>query len=205
MTEPIFKSIFGDDWGQLPIVMKEHYANHSFSDDVTIVEGLMTVESYGPGKILQPLFKLLGILVPYSGENIPTIVSFKSDINTDVFIFDRVFKFPGKSSYQFYSTLHPIGENQVIEVMKFGLGWKSSFVWQGGKVKLIHVGYYLKFFNNFIPLPIELLLGKGYAEEIPINDNCFSMAMEIVHPWWGKIFGYSGIFKIVKKRNEILK
>lgn len=41
MSEPIFKSIFGESWDFLSPVMKKHYANRPYTDDVTVVEGTL--------------------------------------------------------------------------------------------------------------------------------------------------------------------
>jgi hypothetical protein len=43
-------------------------------------------------------------------------------------------------------------------------------------------------------------MGGGYAEEIPISDDEFSMMTEIRHPWWGRIIGYHGTFRVTKDR-----
>jgi len=39
-NEPTFKAIFGDDWDQLPPIMRKHYANRPNSNDTTVVEGV---------------------------------------------------------------------------------------------------------------------------------------------------------------------
>ncbi|MCC3862122.1 DUF4166 domain-containing protein [Pseudemcibacter aquimaris] len=197
MSEPIFKSIFGECWDDLPAVMKKHYANTPFSSDVTKTSGLMKVEGSKIWSLLSPFARLFGLLVPFTGNNIPVTVAFRSAPENNHFVFDRIFQFPDKKPYQFYSTLHPIGKSEVIEVMKLGIGWKCEFKWDGSKVLLLHKGYCLKLFGKFIPLPIGFLFGKGYAEEKAIDDDHFHMMMEVVHPWWGKILGYSGTFKML--------
>ena len=49
--EPIFKSIFGASWDELPSVMRKHYANRPYSDDITIVDGVLDVMCAGPIKM----------------------------------------------------------------------------------------------------------------------------------------------------------
>lgn len=92
----------------------------------------------------------------------------------------------------------PVGGNEMAEVMRFGLYWRSAFIWTGTKVILEHRGYGVRLLGIYIPLPLVLLMGKGYADETPIDDNSFSMSMKIVHPIWGMVFGYSGTFKMTK-------
>lgn len=89
--------------------------------------------------------------------------------------------------------------DEVIEIMRFGLGWKMRYLWDGEKVVLQHRGYALHLLGHLVLLPLTLLMGKGYAEEIAIDDTTFNMVTHITHPWWGKIYEYKGQFKIAKE------
>ncbi len=203
MSDPIFKNIFANDWDDLPSVIKKHYANRPYCSDQYVAQGVMKVEGSLIWTIISPISKLFGVLVPYTGDNIATTVTFRSDPNNNHFVFDRVFNFPDKPTYKFYSVLHPIKENEVCEIMKTGLGWRCTFSWEDGKVRLKHKGYVLKIFGKIISLPLTFLFGKGVAEETPIDDENFSMQMEIRHPWWGRVMGYSGTFKMVAPEEKI--
>ena len=158
----------------------------------------MKVESSTLGRLMTPFFRLAGTLVPYEGDNIPATVAFVSIEDSDVFQFDRTFRFPGRPPYRFHSRMKPVGGNELVEFMRFGLGWRMAYAWTGEKVVLSHKGYVVKIFGLLLPLPLELLMGRGHAEETPLNDNEFSMTMEIVHPLWGKVYGYSGRFRVVE-------
>lgn len=198
MNEPIFKSVFGADWDALPPVMKKHYANRRYCDDRAAVRGVMRVESSWLGRALAPFFRLAGTLVPYEGDNIPATVLFISTADSDVFQFDRTFFFPGRAPYRFHSRMKPVGGNELVEFMRFGIGWRMAFSWTGEKVVLAHRGYVLKLFGVLVPLPVEWIMGRGYAEETPVDDDSFSMMMEIRHPLWGRVYGYSGLFRVVE-------
>ncbi|MGH1487343.1 MAG: DUF4166 domain-containing protein [Cellvibrionaceae bacterium] len=197
-NEPIFKSIFGDSWDDLPIVMKKHYANHPYTNNVTRVEGSLDVMCKPPLTYLSPLMKIMG-QIPTRNENaVPVTVYFESDENTKSFHFNRIFRFKGQKPYLFHSRMLQLNDNQVIEIMRFGLGWKMRYNWDGEKVILEHDGYALSLFGHFISIPLTLLMGKGYAEEMPIDDKTFSMITHITHPWWGKLYEYKGQFVVVE-------
>ncbi|MDD9900083.1 MAG: DUF4166 domain-containing protein [Alphaproteobacteria bacterium] len=191
---PTFQPIFGTAWDDLPPIMKKHYANRPYSHDTTATTGVMRIESSAMGRMLTPLFMLAGTLIPYEGDNIPATVRFSSDPASNVFKFDRTLHFPGKKPYRFLSRMKPVGGNELVEFMRFGLGWRMAYGWTGEKVTLTHRGYVLNIFGFLLPLPLGLFMGKGMAEETPIDDNTFSMKMEINHPLWGKVYGYSGVF-----------
>lgn len=195
-SEPIFKSIFGASWNDLPPVMKKHYANRPYTDDEGIVEGTLDVMSAGPIKLIAPIMKLMGQIPARNEKNVPVTVQFQSDKDSKAFHFKRTFHFKDSEPYVFHSRMVQIKDNEVIEIMRFGLGWKMLYSWDGEKVILNHNGYALRLFGHFIPLPLTFLMGKGYAEETPIDDNTFDMITHITHPWWGKVYEYKGQFEI---------
>lgn len=192
----IFQPIFGEQWQNLPPVMHKHYANHSHSNDVVTVEGVMKIEVSLFAKILSPLFRLAGALVPYSGNNIPVTVHFRSEYYSSAFCFDRIFNFPNRKPCHFRSKMFPVGGNEVVEFMPIGIGWRAGYRWDGQKILIEHCGYKIKLFGKLISLPLELLLGKGFAWEEAVNDNSFRMYMEIRHLLFGKIYAYSGEFAV---------
>lgn len=191
----IFKDVFGNDWNRLPKVMQLHYANRAFSADRVTVEGVMDVELSFVAKVLAPLMSIFGILTPYGGKGVPVTVHFDSSPNDNTFGFNRKFKFPN-NEFIFKSKMVPQSGNEIIEFMKCGIGWHCEYLYDGRKVILKHKGYKLKLFGKLIPLPVSLIIGKGYAEEVAIDDETYKMYMDIQHPILGKIYSYQGVFKI---------
>lgn len=198
-SKPIFQDIFGASWTDLPAVMKKHYANRPYSSDVTTVEGLLDVQCSGPIKYLAPLFWFMGGIPPHNEQQVPVTVTFESQQNNTCFYFNRIFNFKSRKSYCFKSRMVQTKNNEVIEIMRFGLGWKMSYAWQNNQVTLSHKGYVLHLFGYYIPLPLTFILGAGNAHETAIDDRTFDMSVAITHPWWGKIYQYQGRFKLIDK------
>ncbi len=197
-SAPIFKNIFGDDWDQLPSVMQKHYRNRPYTNDVTVVAGTLDVICAGPIKLLAPLLWLSRGIPLINACNVPVTVQFESSKDSKTFTFNRVFYFANKKPYRFQSCMVQTSGNQVVELMKFGIGWKTSFHWEHGCVKLKHRGYVLKLLGHYVPLPLTMLIGEGNAVEKPVDDHTFDMHMQITHPWWGKIYAYKGRFKLME-------
>lgn len=195
--QPIFQSVFAEQWDKLPTVIHKHYANRPFSDDVVTVEGNMDVEFGWLIKLFSPFLRLFGVLVPYQGNDVPVTVKFRSESDSSVYCLDRTFNFPNKNPYVFYSRMVPVKENLIIEFMKYGIGWKHRFYYKDDKVILEHHSYVWKVFNLIIPVPIGLFLGRGYAEEEAMNENQFRMKMNITHPLFGKMYEYRGVFEVI--------
>lgn len=194
---PIFKPIFGDSWNHLPEVIKKHYANRSYSNDITRVKGLMTITFSPLMKILSPIFFFFKLFAPAPGKDIPVEVDYLSSPNNSDFIFDRRFYYPHLAKpFQFKSTLRPIKDNMIIDILRFGLGLKMIYQFDGTKVKFLHCGYALVIGKLRIPLPLTFILGKGYGEETPLSNTSFHFFLESVHPLFGKIIRYEGVFTL---------
>lgn len=195
--EPIFKAIFGEDWDALPPVMHRHYANRPYSTEVNRVRGTLDVFCKPPLLWFAPIMKFLGQVPACNEQNVAVQVDFESDRYSRAFQFNRTFYFNQEKPYVFRSRMLPAGRNAMFEVMRWGLTWKAAFTWDGNKVVMTHRGYAFHLWGYFLPLPLTFILGAGNAWEQPVSDTVFVMSMNIRHPWWGEIYGYSGQFEVI--------
>lgn len=197
-TEPTFKSVFGSDWANLPVVMRKHYANQPYSDQVTRVDGIMDVFCNPPLIWLAPIIRWMGQIPARNEKDVPVTVYFESKPATREFHFKRIFYFTNHRPYIFHSRMIQTRQNEMAEIMKWGLVWKLAYSWNGKQVILTHRGYAIKMFNRLISLPITFLIGKGHAVEWAIDESTFDMEMHITHPLWGRVSGYKGRFKVIQ-------
>jgi len=195
---PTFAPIFGADWESLPAVMKKRYANRPYSHDRVVVEGRMSVEYRSIMHLLKPFYRLLGTVPVVKGHDIPVRVEFDSEPDSKAFRFHRFFDFPNTRPYEFRSRMLQIQDNKLVEIMRFGICWCLSYHWSNGNVLLRHRGYAWRIVGHYLPLPLHWLLGRGDAEEIPLDDNRFAMKVTMVHPWFGEIYNYQGEFTVVQ-------
>lgn len=199
MSEPIFKAIFGADWDRLPPVMKKHYANRPFSSDRVTVSGKLTIRLSWFYRLLSPLLKYAGTLVPANGIDVPTTVSFLSEPGGNAFCFDRRVHVPG-APLRFFSRMAPAGGNEMIEHTGIGIGWHCRFRFDGRRVLLEHLGYVANIFGRNVRLPLEYLLGKGSAWEEAVDDDTFAMYVEIRHFLLGRLYTYSSSFTVMEMK-----
>ncbi|MEP3247145.1 MAG: DUF4166 domain-containing protein [Sneathiella sp.] len=197
--DPFFKPIFGGDWKQLPPVLKKHYAARPYRAETTLAIGTLDVMCRGPFKYLSGLFKIMGGVPPYNEKNVPATVRFYCQGQVPAFYFDREFKFKVSPAYSFKSRMMPLPNGDLVEVMRFGLGWRLNYSWEEERVRLNHRGYSFYVFGHHIPLPLTHILGKGYGEEWAIDENRFEMKAMLIHPIWGKLYEYTGQFEMMDK------
>jgi len=178
-------------------MMQRRYGVRPGSDDRVTVAGVLHVKLSPLARLLSPFLKIAGALVPYEGENIPVTVRFYSTPGQRDFHFDRSFQLPARS-YRFHSRMEPLPGGEMIEFMRFGLGWRFWYGVEGGKVVLKHRGYVSRVFGLLIPLPLEYVMGHGYAEEEATSDTGFRMHFAVTHPWLGYAYGYGGDFTVTE-------
>ncbi len=195
---PIFEGIFGIPWTRLPPVMQKHYAIRPDSDDRVTVEGTLNIRCSRMIRLAAPLLKLLGALVPYNAENVAVTVAFYCGRGKNCFHFDRLFRLPGKPTFRFHSRVEPIGDGELVEFMRCGIGWRCIYRAEGNRVILEHRGYVCRIGGKLIPLPLALFLGKGAAEEEAVDENTFRMWMSVTHPLFGENYRYEGTFRIAE-------
>ncbi len=198
-NEPGFQLIFKSTWDTLPPVFLKRYANRPYSNDFITVEGKMEVSFSRLMSCIIPILRLMHILAPYQGKDIPVKVDFRSRFDSDSTFLDRKFYFPGKQPYEFNSRVQPIKDSEVIEYMSFGIGWKINYFYDREKVIMEHKGYILNLFGYNIPLPLGLLIGRGHTEETVIDENSYRVTMTISHPLFGTLYRYAGDFTFTRQ------
>jgi predicted DCC family thiol-disulfide oxidoreductase YuxK len=194
---PTFKPIFGSAWDNLPEVIKLHYANRPYSEDITRVKGTMTITFSPLMKFLAPFLSYFKIFAPAPGEHISVEVDYMSSPKNASFTFNRRFYYPHLDKpFTFKTTLWHIKDDVIIDTFRFGIGLKMRYAFDGTKVQFLHEGYALRLGKLRVPLPLTFLLGKGYGEETPLSDNSFHFFLESTHPLLGKIIRYEGMFTL---------
>lgn len=197
MHEPIFKTILGSQWAELGHIVQKHYSLTPYSDDYVRVDGVMDEIHHSLfAKLLIPFGVLFGAVVPYRAKNVPISVHYRSCSSDANLYWDRVFKFRPNKKFHFRSFMQHTGDNEVIEYVRFGVGMRLQVTVEDGALVFRDIGYIWKILGFNIPVPGGLLFGKAYVEERPIDENTFSMRLELKHPIFGILFRYRGSFTI---------
>ncbi len=195
-NQPFFEPIFGEDWASMPAVFHAHYANRTGRNDVVRVTGPMDIRQSWLMRLAAPLFFMTKTLVPVDRNGVDTEVTFRTHANRDGFWYCRRFRFDADSTYEFVSRLEHMGANQVTEWTSSGIGWHSTFAFDGSRVRLSHLGYRFKLGRLTMRLPMTWLFGVPSAWEEALDDQYFRMEMTIQHWLFGFVYSYSGVFRI---------
>ena len=197
MNKPIFHSVFSNAWQSLPRVFQSHYAHRLGTDDLVIVAGRMDVSCSPALQRWGWLLALMKSIPPFEQQDVPVTVAIRSHPSSKGLHFYRTFHFNGRKPYHFHSCLTPIDDNQVFEETGANIGWCTRISFDGKKIIMRHDGYAIRLLARYFKIPLQNLLGEGYAEESVVNDDTFDVAMRMSHPKWGKWYEYKGRFKIL--------
>lgn len=199
--EPIFKTVLGSEWTKLGNVVRRHYSLTPYSEDYVRVDGVMEEIHHSLfAKTLIPFGLLFGAIVPYRAKNVPISVHYTSRSNDANLYWDRVFQLRPNKDFHFRSYMQHTSENEVIEYVRFGVGMRLLVTVEDGALVFRDMGYIWKILGFNIPVPAGLLFGKAYVEERPIDENTFSMRLELKHPMFGVLFHYKGQFSIANDK-----
>lgn len=194
---PVFQDVVGADWERLGEVIRRHYFLRPFSDDYICVKGTMhEVYHSAFARLLMPLARVFGALVPYRGRQVPIEVHYNARPDDGTIHWDRVFHFPGRAPFHFRSHMEPVGGNRVIEFVRFGVGMRLRVTAEDGALVFRDEGYVWRLLGIDLPLPMGLLMGRAYVEERPVDEDSFSMRMSLTHPLFGELFRYDGSFTL---------
>ncbi len=194
---PIFETVLGPDFRDLGAIVRRHYSLRPFSRDAVTVRGTMgEVWHSGLARLLLPMARIAGALVPFRGRNVPIEVHYSARETRPTLHWDRVFHFEGRVPYHFRSHMEVAGKGEVIEFVRLGIGMRLGVTAEEGALVFRGRGYLWRVFGVDIPLPLGLVLGRAYVEERPATDDAFTMRMTLDHPLAGTLFRYDGRFTI---------
>jgi Domain of unknown function (DUF4166) len=194
---PVFQAVLGNGWDNLGEIVRRHYSLRPFSNDYVCVTGTMQEVWHSTlAKLLIPFGLMVGALVAHRGTDVPIDVHYSSLPGNRSIYWDRVFRFAGRKPFHFKSYMEEVGDNRVIEFVRFGVGLRLRVTAEEGALVFRDQGYVWRLFGIDIPIPAGLLFGRTYVEERPIDADNFSMRMTLRHRLFGELFRYSGRFTI---------
>ncbi|MET0001350.1 MAG: DUF4166 domain-containing protein [Candidatus Thiodiazotropha lotti] len=194
----IMKLALGEQWDLLDDIVKSHYEMApGTTANVTIHGRMDQVFHSNIAKLFLLPGRAFGALVPYRGRNIPTEVrNWTRGDNQRSMFWHRVLQFPGKPKTEFKSRMEYAGGSEIIEFVKYGLGIRMRMSVKDGALVFISAGYVWDMGGARVPIPTWAILGDAEIIEKGISDDEFYIDFNMVHPLFGRTFGYSGVFSI---------
>lgn len=190
----MFKTLLAKQWGLLSPALQQHYGIQD-GEEITL-QGELAVKHGRFMKLLMPLIRLTGALVPVEGDKFSVTVENKRIGNT--FYWHRRFKKDNKV-YEFKSKMQQYG-NDIIEFVGLGIGLRIGLKVKDRGLAYEDKGYVFELGSMLIPIPLRLLVGKSFIEEFTSKDSLHDLEMcfMVNHPWFGFGFSYMGYFNFKK-------
>ena len=190
----MFKTLLADQWTSLSPALQHHYG---IKDGESIkMQGVLSVKHGKFIKILMPLIRLTGALVPVEGDSFSVTV--ENTRSGDTFYWHRQF-YKDNKAYEFKSRMQQIN-NDIVEFVGLGIGIRMGLTVKDGRLIYEDKGYVMKIGSRLMPIPIHLLIGKSFIEEYTAKpgENDLDMRFIVNHPRFGFAFSYMGYLNFVE-------
>ncbi len=193
----VMQQALGDDWDRLDESVKRHYAMVPGREERMTLQGRLEVFHSRIAELFLLPGRLFGALIPYQGKEVPTEVKNWTQTNNQQAMFwHRQLQFPGKPLAVFKSRMEYLQDDEIIEYVRFNLGIRMRLSVEDGALVFTSTRYLWQLGFLRLSLPTWLILGHARILERGLSENRIAMEFEMVHPWFGKTFGYAGDFVI---------
>lgn len=187
-----------DAWHRLAPVVRRHYDLCADSADSLVLHGVM--DSVDCAFWVQPWLWLahwFKALVPYQGRDVAVEVRNWTDPTVpDALFWRRTFHFSGERTALFESRMEPGRAGEVVELLRFGIGIRLHIAEQNGALLFRADSHCWKIGRRLLNIPNWALLGDAVIVESPLSATELQLNFSIVHPWFGRTFGYCGRFRL---------
>jgi hypothetical protein len=170
----MFKKILAEQWTSLSPMLQKHYGIQS--GESFKLTGQLAVKHGKWIKLLMPLIRLTGALVPVEGDNF--VVTVENKCIGDTFYWHREFHKQGKT-YIFDSKMQQFGQD-IVEFVGLSIGIRMGLKVVNGALVFIDKGYVIKIASKLIPIPLHCFMGHSVIEEFVKNSELNDIDMKFI-------------------------
>jgi Domain of unknown function (DUF4166) len=194
----------------VPVAFAEQFLHTKHRPYGMMLEGVMHTIWHRP-RVLRPLFWALGklgILVPHQGREVPTTLVVRpgrDPIDGVYHIWDRTFQFPHKICFR-TTIIYDVAIGKVVDLVGPGnvlyMVWDARFH-EPNRFTLDTNSCAFRIGGTKFWMPRwfwKLLLGTVTFSQVAdlTQRDVVRVDLLVVHPVFGKIFGYEGTFRTVR-------
>jgi hypothetical protein len=195
---PLFRRLLGEAaWQRLAPAVRRHYDLCPEGTSARLRGVMEEIRHAPPAKPWLLVAGWFKALVPYQGRDVPTEVRNWTEAGRpDAVFWHRVFRFADGRATVFASRMERSGPLEVIEFLRFGVGVRMAVSERDGALVYTGQGHCWRLGRLLLGIPDWLLLGQATVVESAVSDREVRVDFELVHPLWGRTFGYRGRFRV---------
>jgi hypothetical protein len=184
----LMQRALGPSWNELPPALQRHY-----QPGTTVDVGHMDIEF--PAFMLPVLWVIshLGVLVRRRGRDVATRVT--QTVAGDRQHWQRNMRFADGQSLRFDSVWERNAQGHVVEFVNAFMGLEMKPFVVGQQLHYEGVRFVLRLGRVRLPVPEWLALGHTTIVEEAVDEQHFRMDFRLIHPLFGQVFRYAGVFK----------
>jgi hypothetical protein len=186
MKSPI-QTVLGPAWKQLPLALRIHHAAGACIDT-----GYLDIDYPAWMQKILNLLYMFGALINQRGRGLSTEV--RKDMHQGRQSWQRRITLPGGVVKRFNSEWHPLPSGEVEEQISRVLSLRMRPSVHAGCLHYAGTCYVLRLARLNLQVPEWLLLGHTTIVETALSPDSFAMDFRLVHPWFGQLYRYAGVF-----------
>lgn len=193
----LIKTALGDNWNHLSPKVQKRFEYEPQPDKPKEYVGEMSEISCSMMGVLFAYFGRLfkAPLIPYSGNSVPIEVKVYKKANRPEIYKTRTYYFKGKKPITVQSAMSLSENNVFTEMVNSWLGMTMQVLTKDGNLYFEGKKYFVKIGSKLIAIPTVLSPGIAYVEHQDYEDESFRVKIEMIHPWFGRMFLQDGVFK----------
>jgi hypothetical protein len=192
----LFRYKLGAEWEKLHPDVQQRFEKDPAPGKPLAYHGVMTRMDASPiGIVFAWGTRFCGCLQPFTGSGIPVNIRVFGKAGMPDIFKRRHYLRPGKKPFRFTSRMVLSPNEEVLELVGFGMGMVLDVsVTPEGNLHFHSRRYFFKLGNWMLPLPGLLTPGETNLTHFNINPATFCIRIDIKHPLYGQLFLHEGTF-----------
>ena len=185
-----------DDWASLPPAVRVRFSKRMRDGATCAYTGVITdIETSRLGRLLARAALLIGAPLPLQFKPGAAVVTVTEDGVGQGQVWTRLLVRPHGLPQVIHSAKRFAGPTGLEEHLGLGVGMALTVAVEGGVLTFRSAFYFADWFGRRLRLPGWASPGALVVTHEDAQDGRFVFALDLVHPWFGRLIHQRGLFR----------
>lgn len=191
------QGLLGNDWSLLHPAIRARFVRDPEAGELIFYRGVMErIECSRAGRLFAYLTRIIGNpLTPHSGNDVRMDVILHHMPGRNGVFWRRTYYYADRAPYTVTSVKRKGRKGELLECVGCGFGMVLALSAEQGNLHFRSTRYFWQAGRVRIPLPHWLSPGATHVAHEEIGEGCFRFTISMDHPWLGRTFYQTGLFR----------